>query len=172
MLAQESNCAHVRDHRRCGCIRESGLQRPFVHRAVGRGHFTARLLRLHLEHHHDADRGVPDLYLRWLVHQTEDHRGRDHGFIEVPLACSVAHHDQVHRTYLDRDRVHLVPRPIPRLHDYLVEQKELHGLRSASLVILHETSFTIGLATNALLICANLKPQTATFGSPFYLLHS
>gem|GEM_PF-4039182 len=41
-------------------------------------------------------------------------------------------------------------------------------MRSASLVILHETSFTIGFATNALLICTNLKPQTATFGSPFF----
>lgn len=68
--------------------------------------------------------------------------------------------NQVHRTHPDRDRVHLVSRSIPRLHDHLAEQKELHGLRSASLVILHETSFTIGLATNALLICTNRKPQT------------
>ena len=34
-------------------------------------------------------------------------------------------------------------------------------MRSASLAILHETSFTIGFATNALLICANLQPQTS-----------
>jgi len=36
------------------------------------------------------------------------------------------------------------------------------------MVILHETSFAIGLVTNALLICVNLKPQTAIFGSPFF----
>lgn len=123
MLAQEGNCAHVRDHRCCGRVREPGLQRSFVHRAVGCGHFAARLLRLCLEHHHDADRSIPDLHLRWLVHQAEDHRGRNHGLIEVPLACSVAHHDQVHRAHPDRDRVHLIPRAIPRLHDHLAERK-------------------------------------------------
>ena len=122
-FAQESNCAHVRDHRCCGRVRESGLQRPFVHRAAGCRHFAARLLRLHLEHHHDADRGVPDLHLRWLVHQAEDHRGRDHGLFAIPLACSMAHHDQVHRAHPDRDRLHLIPRAVPRLHDHLAERK-------------------------------------------------
>ncbi len=63
-----------------------------------------------------------------------------------------------HRTYLDRDRVHLVPRPIPRLHDDLAEQKQSRGLRNIAMVIVCKTNFTIGLATNALLICANLQP--------------
>ena len=69
--------------------------------------------------------------------------------------------NQVHHAHPDRDRVHLVPRPIPRLHDHLAERKKPCGLRNIAMVILHETSFAIGLVTNALLICANLNPQTS-----------
>ena len=67
----------------------------------------------------------------------------------------------MHHAHPDRDRVHLVPRPIPRLHDHLAERKKPCGLRNIAMVILHETSFAIGLVTNALLICANLNPQTS-----------
>lgn len=144
MLAQEGNCAHVRDHRCCGRVRESGLQRPFVHRAAGCGYLAARLLRLHLEHHHDADRGVPDLHLRWLVHQAEDHRGRDHGLFAIPLACSMAHHDQVHRAHPDRDRVHLIPRAIPRLHDHLAQgQSRYHHHERGALRPLFVSAYSL-----------------------------
>lgn len=119
MLAQEGDVAHVRHHRSGGRVRELGLQRSVVHRTAGRRQLAARLLRLRLEHHHDADRGIPYLHLRGLVHQAQDHRGRDHGLLAIQMACRMAHHDQVHRAYSHRDRLHLVLGAVPRFHDHL-----------------------------------------------------
>lgn len=57
--------------------------------------------------------------------------------------------NQVHCTHPDRDRVHLVPRPIPWLYNHSTERKKPFGLRNIAMVLVHKTSFVIGLATNA-----------------------